>query len=142
MIIRCAWCERRIRQTRKAISASRDGRVEFFCSKECSQYAQKLDRYVAKVRREVGEEDWGEVYAILLCAHFQRRKSIECKNCLDYIQGRCEGGEDPFECFFRKVKKAKEMGLTPDDIVSVSFIPLGFGMYGATLGIHDIGKVE
>ena len=128
MIIRCAWCGKRIRQTRKAISVSKDGEAEFFCSKECFQYAQRLDEYVAKVRRELGEEDWGEVYAILFGIHFQERKAVECKNCLDYIQGECEGGEDPYECFFRKVKEAKEVGLKPDDIVSVSFSSFGFGM--------------
>ena len=136
MIVRCAYCGKRIRQTRKAISASNGGKVEFFCSEECFQYAQKLDRYVAKVRREVGEEDWGEVYAILFGFHFQRRKPIECKNCLDYIQGRCEGGEDPYECFFKKVKRAKEIGLKPDDIVSVSFCPFGLGMLWIRDWIH------
>ena len=123
MITKCAWCEKTIWNRRKAIVLSANEEVEYFCSKRCMRNAQKLERYVKKVRKELGE-GWEEVYAILFGIHLQGERKIKCENCLDYIEGVCKGGEgiDPFHCFFKKVKEAKEAGLKPDDIISFGTI--------------------
>jgi len=121
MITECAWCGKKIRNTRKAIiRTTPNGSVAYFCSRKCNRTAQEFEKWAVKVERELGSK-WLEVYVILIDFHFRfliRGREIKCENCLDYISGVCKGGDNPFECFFHKVKVAKEMGMRPSDMIS------------------------
>jgi len=122
--MKCALCGKKIRNVKKAIKrlVPKNGKIAYFCSERCNRIAQRLEEYVARIDRELGDE-WDNVFAIYLEWFFQGREP-KCENCINYIEGRCKGGVEPFECFFRKMKRAKEAGLGPDDVVDVSFDPL------------------
>ena len=119
--MKCALCGKKIRNVKRAVKGNVSGKLVFFCSETCKRIAERTEEYVMKVEREVGEE-WCGIFTIYLDMLFQGREP-KCENCINYVEGRCKGGVEPFECFFRKVKRAKEGGLKPDDIIDVSFDP-------------------
>jgi len=115
--MKCTFCKKRIRNARNATKGIINGKITYFCSEACAKLAEKIAEYVPKVERELGYE-WIRVYLALVAIHIEKRVP-KCENCLDYILGICEGGVEPFECFFRKLKKAKEAGMGLHDIILI-----------------------
>jgi len=137
--MKCALCGKKIRNIKKAEKrlVSKNGKITYFCSERCNRIAQRFEEYDARIDRELGDE-WSGVFAIYLDTLFQGREP-RCENCINYIEGRCRGGEDPFECFFRKLKRAKEGGLKPNQMIVVSFDPPSIGVFeiiGTELALH------
>ena len=71
----------------------------------CKKKIRKAKEYIMRVKREVGEE-WCRIFAIYLLMFF-RGEEPKCENCINFIERKCEGGGEPFECFFQKSKKSK-----------------------------------